>query len=207
MEKLQIIPIGDFMKKTIWIIIFLSLAIIIGFFIGQYLYNQEENKKEIENDIQKNSYNNLINNTNTLKIETSVSEEKISIKTEVIEEIYYRECDHLLKYMKKDIKNLINMTKEQLAKKYPEWEVKEFSKDKVVLYKEEADCCEEHFLIKDVDGFVTIYAMDNEEKIRELVKVTEIETKYLTETDQENLKEGIKVYTGQKLNKLIEDFE
>ena len=195
------------MKKTIWIITLLIIAIIIGFFVGKYLYNLEENKKELENDIQNTSYNNLINNTNTLKIETSVSEEKISINTEIIEEIYYIECDHLLKYTKKDIKSLINMTKEQLAKKYPEWEVKEFSKDKVVLYKEEADYCEEHFLIKDVDGFVTIYAMDNEEKIRELVKVTEIETKYLTETDQENLKEGIKVYTGQKLNKIIEDFE
>lgn len=207
MEKLQIIPIGDFMKKTIWIIIFLVLAIIVGFFVGKYLYNLEENKKEIENDIQDISYNNLINNTNTLKIETSVSEEKISINTEVMEETYYRECDHLLKYTKKDIKGIINMTKEQLAKKYPEWEVKEFSVDKVVLYKEEAGYCEEHFLLKDVEGFVTIYAMDNEEKIKELVKVTEIETKYLTETDQENLKEGIKVYTGQKLNKLIEDFE
>ena len=183
------------------------MAIIIGFFVGKYLYNLEENKKELENDIQDISYNNLINNTNTLKIETSASEEKISINTEVIEEKYYRECDHLLKYTKKDIKGLINITKEQLTKKYPEWEVKEFSKDKVVLYKEEPGYCEEHFLIKDEDGFVTIYAMDNDGKIRELVKVTEIETKYLTETDQENLKEGIKIYTGQALNKLIEDFE
>lgn len=195
------------MKKTIWIIIFLSLAIVIGFFVGKYLYNLEENKAELENDIQNISYNNLVNNTNTLKIETSVSEEKISINTEVVEEIYYIQCDHLLKYTKKDIKNLINMTKEQLAKKYPDWEIKEFSIDKVVLYKEEADYCEEHYLVKDVDGFVTIYAMDNEEEIRELVKVTEIETKYLTETDQENLKEGIKIYTGEKLNKIIEDFE
>ena len=195
------------MKKTIWIIIFFSLAIIIGFFVGEYLYNLEENKKEIENDIKNNSYNNLINNTNTLKIETNAYEEKISINTEVMEETYYRECDHLLKYTKKDIKGLINMTKEQLAKKYPEWEVKEFSKEKVILYKEEAGYCEEHFLVKDVDGFVTVYAMDNQEKIKELVNVTEIETKYLTETDQKNLKEGIRVYTGQKLNKLIEDFE
>lgn len=195
------------MKKTIWIIIFLSLAIVIGFFVGKYLYNLEENKAELENDIQNISYNNLVNNTNTLKIETSVSEEKISINTEVVEEIYYIQCDHLLKYTKKDIKNLINMTKEQLAKKYPDWEIKEFSIDKVVLYKEEADYCEEHYLVKDVDGFVTIYAMDNEDEIRELVKVTEIETKYLTETDQENLKEGIKIYTGEKLNKIIEDFE
>ena len=49
--------------------------------------------------------------------------------------------------------------------------------------------------------------MNNEDKINELIETTEIETKYLTETDQEDLKEGIKVYTQQKLNKLIEDFE
>ena len=49
--------------------------------------------------------------------------------------------------------------------------------------------------------------MDNEDKINEIIKTTEIETKYLTETDQEDLKEGIRVYTQQKLNKLLEDFE
>ena len=44
-------------------------------------------------------------------------------------------------------------------------------------------------------------------EIKERIKITDIETAYLPKTDQEALKEGIKVYSEQKLNKLIEDFE
>lgn len=193
------------MKKTIWIIGLLILAIVLGFFIGNYLYGSEEDK--LANDIEKITYNNLINNTNTVKITTSVPEEKISINTKVIEEIYYPECDHLLKYTKQDIKSLVNMTKEELAKKYDSWEIKEFSTERVVLYKEEAGFCEEHYLVKDEEGMVTIYYLDSKDEIIGLAKVTEIETKYLTENDQENLRFGIKVYSQQSLNKLIEDYE
>ena len=196
------------MKKTIWIVILLIVAIITGFFVGVHLYNKEKSKKQLENDIQNVVvYDNKVNNTNTVEIQTSMSEEKISINTEVVEEIYYVQCDHLIKTLRKDMKSLVNMTKEELAKKYPQWEIKEFSTEKVTLYKEEQGFCNEHYLVKDVDGIVTIYNMDNEDKINEIIKTTEIETKYLTETDQEDLKEGIRVYTQQKLNKLLEDFE
>lgn len=195
------------MKKTIWIIILLILAIIIGFCVGVYLYNKEENKKQLDSNVQNSLYNNTVNNTSTVEIQTSVAKEKISINTEVVEEIYYVQCDHLIRNTRKDIKSLVNMTKEELAKKYPDWEIKEFSTEKVILYKEEQGFCNEHYLVKDVDGVVTIYNMDNEDKINEIIETTEIETKYLTETDQEDLKEGIKVYTQQKLNKLLEDFE
>lgn len=196
------------MKKNILIVILLIVAIITGFFVGVHLYNKEKSKKQLENDIQNVVvYDNKVNNTNTVEIQTSMSEEKISINTEVVEEIYYVQCDHLIKTLRKDKKSLVNMTKEELAKKYPKWEIKEFSTEKVTLYKEEQGFCNEHYLVKDVDGIVTIYNMDNEDKINEIIKTTEIETKYLTETDQEDLKEGIRVYTQQKLNKLLEDFE
>lgn len=196
------------MEKNILIVILLIVAIITGFFVGVHLYNKEKSKKQLENDIQNVVvYDNKVNNTNTVEIQTSMSEEKISINTEVVEEIYYVQCDHLIKTLRKDMKSLVNMTKEELAKKYPKWEIKEFSTEKVTLYKEEQGFCNEHYLVKDVDGIVTIYNMDNEDKINEIIKTTEIETKYLTETDQEDLKEGIRVYTQQKLNKLLEDFE
>lgn len=195
------------MKKTIWILMLLILAIIIGFAIGMYLYSVENNEEQLISDTQNISYNNLINNANIVEIKTSVTEEKISVKTEVIEEIYYAQCDHLVRLTKKDIKGLINMTKEKLEKKYPDSEIKEFTAERVVMYKVEQGFCDEHYLVKDVDGFITIYAMDNDDNIRERIRITEIETIYLTKADQESLKEGIKVYTNQKLNKIIEDFE
>lgn len=197
------------MKKIMWIIGVLSLAIVIGFFVGIYMYNTEASEEQMKNDIQKIQSNNLINTTvvNGLEIETSAIEEKISIDTEVVEEVYYTECDHLVKDIRSNKNNIINMTNEELAKKYPNWTIKEFCGDKVVLYKEEQNYCGEHFLVKDIDGFVTVYSMDNENQIKERVKITDIETAYLPETDQENLKDGMKVYSEQQLNKLIEDFE
>lgn len=197
------------MKKTVCIIGVLILAIIMGFGIGIYMYNAEANEEQKENDIEKIDNNNLTNNNiiNRNEIETSVVEEKISVDTEVVEEVYYTACDHLIKDARSNIKNIVNMNKEELEKKYPDWQIKEFNKEKVVLYKEEQEYCGQHFLIKDVDGFVTVYNMDNNDKIKERIKITDIETAYLPETDQENLKEGIKIYSEQQLNKLIEDFE
>lgn len=193
------------MKKTVWL--FLVLAVVIGFFIGIYLYNVEENEEELENDIDTIENSIVLNNVNALEIETSVAPEKISVNTQVIEEVYYTECDHLISVTKKDIKSIINMTELQLERKYKDWEIKEFSTEKVVLYREEQNYCGEHFLVKDVDGLVTIYTMNNEEEIKERIEITDIETAYLPQTDQEDLVEGIRVYTQQKLNKLIEDFE
>lgn len=197
------------MKKAIWIIGLLILAIVIGFFVGIYMYNTEASEEQMENDIQKIQGNNLTNTqvVNRIEIETSAIEEKISIDTEVIEEVYYTECDHLVKNTRSNTKNIINMTKEDLQKKYSEWIIKEFSREKVVLYKEEQNYCGEHFLVKDVDGFVTVYSMNNENQIKERVKITDIETVYLPEKDQETLKQGIRIYSEQQLNKLIEDFE
>ena len=43
--------------------------------------------------------------------------------------------------------------------------------------------------------------------IKERVKITDIEVAYLPQKDQETLKQGIKIYSQQQLNKLIEDFE
>ena len=86
-------------------------------------------------------------------------------------------------------------------------EIKEFTSENLELYKEENDFCNEHFLIKDVDGLVTIYTLNSMDNVLEILETTEIETMYLTDTDRNNLKNGIKVYTKQNLNKVIEDFE
>lgn len=197
------------MKKAILIIGLLILAIIIGFFVGIYMYNTEASEEQMENEIKNIQGNNLPNTqvVNRIEIETSAIEDKISVDTEVIEEVYYTECDHLVKDTRSNIKNIINMTKEVLQRKYPDWIIKEFSREKVVLYKKEQSYCGEHFLVKDVDGFVTVYSMDNENQIKERVKITDIEVTYLPEKDQETLKQGIKIYSEQQLNKLIEDFE
>ena len=168
------------LKKVIWIIAIGVFTIGIGFLIGKNLLISKDNveyiAKETSNDVK-------INNVNNIKVEeilTSKPIEKVSVNTEIIEKTYYNECDHQIEYKLKDIKRYINMTEDEIKKEFPNWEIKEFSPEKVVLYKEENDFCNEHFLVKDEEGYVTIYTIDNNEKVLELLDKTEIATEYLT---------------------------
>ena len=196
------------MKKTIWII-GPVIAIILGFFVGRILYKEEE---KIENVAQKNvttniQINNVVKEKQNTEIPTSISKEKVSINTKITEQIYYKECGHLIETPIKNTDKYINMDSDDINKRFPQMEIKEFTSENLVLYKQENDFCNEHFLIKDVDGLVTIYTLNSMDNVLEILETTEIETMYLTDTDRNNLKNGIKVYTKQNLNKVIEDFE
>ena len=195
------------MKKTLWFIVISVIAIIFGFLVGRAFFKQKiSNLYSIENTSTNIEIKETIKSKNE-EIETSVPQEKISINTNIIEEIFYKECNHKIEYHLKNKDKYVNMTKERMQKEFPSWEIIEFSNDKVVLHKEENNFCNEHFKVIDEDGFVTIYSIDNNENILNFIDKTEIVTKYLTSQDQEHLKSGIIIYGMQNLNKLIEDYE
>ena len=196
------------MKKLIWVMVCI-IAIVLGFFVGKYLYKKEENNNNVnsQNTVTNTQINNTVEKVTNTEIPTSISEEKVSINTEIIEKVYYKECDHIIETPVKNIEKYINMDEEDIKKRFPGWEIEEFTPEKLVLYKQEEDFCNEHFLIKDVDGYVTIYTLNSLDNVLEILETTEIETKYLTDTDKKNLIDGIKVYTKKNLNKVIEDFE
>ena len=196
------------MKKVVMIIVISIIAVAIGFIIGIGILKPKSNDNRViakdETDVIK------LENVNTVQlreIQTSALEEKISVNTIITKITYYKDCNHQIENKTKDISKYVNMTKEKFQKEFPDWEIKEFNKDNVVLYKEEEDFCNEHFLVKNEDGFVTIYTIDNQERILELLNKTEIATNYLTKVDQDNLNKGMIIYTKENLNKLIEDFE
>ena len=196
------------MKKTIWVMVCI-IAIVLGFFVGKHLYKKEENNNNVnsQNTVTNTQTNNKIEEITNTEIPTSISEEKVSINTKIIEKVYYKECDHIIETPVKNVEKYINMDEEDIKKSFPGWEIEEFTPEKLVLYKQEEDFCNEHFLIKDVDGYVTIYTLNSLDNVLEILETTEIETKYLTDADKKNLIDGIKVYTKKNLNKVIEDFE
>lgn len=154
--------------------------VIIGFLIGRSIFKPVVDNSNIisqkENNLKKNNFINVEKNE---KIAVNTSEEKISVNTIIKKVTYYSNCNHNIELIIKDKKKYINMTKEMLQKEFPDWEIKEFNRDNVILYKEEDDFCNEHFLVKDEDGYVTIYTIDNNENILELLDKTDISTKYL----------------------------
>lgn len=135
------------------------------------------------------------------------TEEKISANAMLVLKKYYITCDHTINEYVEIPPELVNMTKEELQIKYPDWEVIGFTPEKVTLYKEFEDECGEHFKLRIEDGKVVVYIV-NEDGTQSLYEKTNISSEYLTETDLINMKEdGLEIYGREELNKIIEDFE
>lgn len=195
------------MRKHIIIILIIGLvaSIILGFYIHKL--NRIDEQIAFEAEFTRTKAENVIKDAENILQETSSSEEKTSPNTKLIEKIYYTDCDHLVQTEKKIKEKLINKTEAEFQIEYIGWEIQKFTQAEVVVYKEKIDYCNEHYLLKDVEGEIIVYALDKYDREREIVKETGIQTKYLPEADIENLKNGMNVYGNKELNQLLEDFE
>ena len=139
-------------------------------------------------------------------ISASSKEEKTSPNCTILLKIYYKKCGHLIEVKEKieDIND--NLTKEEVQKRFADWEIQKFTETEITLYKEVDDYCNEHYVLKEQEGNIAIYQLDanNNEK---LLEITNISTKYLEEGDLNKLKQGIYISTKKELNKTLEDFE
>lgn len=204
------------MKKS-WIILLALVIIIIGIIAGFFLFNKngKSNNNIIESEINTISekiedecteqYQELEKQAN-LQIETSSTEEKISPNCLITLKRYYNECKHTINEYIDVSKDLVNGTKEDLKKEYPNWEIKKYTSTEIVLYKEFESNCGQHFILKNDNGKITIYRV-NEKGEEEVYEETEISVEYLTETDKIEIQKGIRVNGIEELNQLIEDFE
>lgn len=204
------------MKKS-WIILLALVIIIIGIIAGFFLFNKngKSNNNIIESEINTISekiedecteqYQELEKQAN-LQIETSSTEEKISPNCLITLKRYYNECKHTINEYIDVSKDLVNGTKEDLKKEYPNWEIKKYTSTEIVLYKEFESNCGQHFILKNDNGKITIYRV-NENGEEEVYEKTEISVEYLTETDKIEIQKGIRVNGIEELNQLIEDFE
>ena len=93
-----------------------------------------------------------------------------------------------------------------LDTEYKDYEIKQFSAEKVILYKEIDKYCGNHFVLKEEEGVVAIYKIKNDGS-EELMDLTDISAQYLPESDRLKLKNGIKIYGEENLDKALEDFE
>lgn len=195
------------MKK--YIVIALILALIAGFILGLYLYKLKTANEQIafETEYRRLETKNVIENAENLLQETSSAKNKTTPNTKIIEKKYYNDCAHLGMTEKKIDEKLINKDESQFQIEYIGWEIQKFTPTEVIVYKEINDFCNEHYLVKEENGTVTVYALDKYGKEKELVCNTEIQTKYLTENDVENLKTGVTVYGKKELNRLLQDYE
>ncbi len=183
-------------------IILLAISVILGI----YVYNMQHTK---DSNIQDGAKLAQIYNQNKLSdelISTSSLEERISPNSVIIEKQYFKDCDHIIRNEIPVDENLINCTKEELAKKYSDWNIEEFTSSQITIYKENEGFCPEHYIIRENNGVLAVYTID-EDGLETLKQETEIQTMYLPQEDIEKFKQGMQVIGNSQLLDVLEDFE
>ena len=201
--------------KKIWMIIPIILVILIGIVVGRLIYNNNE-KLANKNNIIQNEINIASEKVTDDCIEeyqevqeevvANSQEEKISPNCLLILKKYYDECNHTINEYVDVPQDLVNGTEEDLKKEYPYWQIEKYSSNEIILYKEFNSNCGQHFVLKEDEGKIAVYKI-NENNEEEIYEKTEISVEYLYETDKCKISEGIKVNGIEELNQLLEDFE
>lgn len=193
-------------KYIIYILVSgLVASIILGFYLHKL--NKVDEQIAFEAEYRKLETENIIRQAENILVETSSTEEKTSPNAKIIEKRYYKDCEHIMQEEKAIEDKLINKTKADIQIEYIGWEIQKFTSNEVVVYKEVNDYCDNHYILKEVEGEIVVYKLDKYNNEKELIKQTGIQTKYFPQLDIEGLKKGIVVYSRKELNQLLEDFE
>lgn len=199
------------MNKTI-ITILSIIIIMVAVFTAITIY-KINNKDEIDNIETKIAEENILDDCTDEYEEiqeemsqASTNQEKISPNCFITFKTNYKKCGHETNQYEKIKDDLVNKTKEELQNVYSGWKIEDFSESNILLSKDEDGYCDEHYLVQDKEGKVTIYKILEDGK-KQIFQETEISTEYLSDFDKIQIKEGIRVNGKQNLNQLIEDFE
>ena len=202
------------MKKigiTFFVVIIFIMAVLIGYYVFTLNKIKDENEKLIElSEKGKESEEKILEITNENKIEdvkqVNSSSDKVSPHGILILKKHYKDCKHTINDYSQIPEELVNLTEKDVSEYYKDWELKGFSPNEIVLYKEVNGSCNEHYIVKEKDGFIAIYTVDDNGK--EILKEkTKISTEYLTQTDLIKIKDGIRANGREELNAVLEDFE
>ena len=138
--------------------------------------------------------------------ETYSEEEKLNFDAEFALKKYYKECGHYSLLYSQIPVEFINMSREDIEKNYPNWNIEEFNRDKLILSQNIEGFCDEHYVIMSDNNIIEVYKQKEKDNM-ELYKETGISLEYLSKEDIERLKNGIYIYGNEKLNSTLEDFE
>lgn len=193
------------MKK--WsIIIGISIIFILSIILGIYFYQINQKSEFTQQVEQLSKENNQVSEQNNQILTTTSDEEKTTPNTTFIIKKYYEQCGHTTTDYVEIPADFVNMTQKELEESYQDWQIKSFSSKEVTLFKYENGFCNEHYVLREEDGVIVVYIIDENgnEKLKEK---TGINTKYLPQTDLIAIKNGIYIYGNEELYTALEDYE
>jgi hypothetical protein len=180
------------------------ISVLIGYFIVKFYPVFVGNNQEIVKNISGNTVK--VETAEETVIETANLDEKLLPTASLILEKKYSDCKHTINIESELPVEMANLTENEIIENYSDWTVKDFSKDRVTLYKLADGLCNEHFVINSDEGIVTVFRLDSDYN-KSLYEKTNIFTEYLSEEDIKKLDEGIYVYGTSDLNSILENFE
>lgn len=189
---------------TLFILIFF-LCIGIGFYITRLNQLSNTNIKQTT-EISDGKVTDECTKEGEELLQANSTEKKVSPKAVFVIKRIYDECGHTTKNYLTAPDDAINKTEKEIKEIYKDWEIESFTNNEIVMTKHENGSCFEHYVLRDEDGQIVVYRIDeeNQEKICER---TGILTKYLPQTDKIQIQNGIFVNGKDALNRLLEDYE
>ena len=139
-------------------------------------------------------------------IEANAGEQKVSPNAIIVVKKHYAKCGHATKEYIPVTEEMVNLSKLEIEGLCKDWTLEGFSSSEIVVSKEEEGTCGEHYVLREEDGRIVVYNID-EENNEKIFERTGIITKYLPETDRINIQNGIFVNGKEALKRLIEDYE
>ena len=185
------------MKGLFKMCVALSIGFIVtmtGFWLGYKIYSPSDDNPMV--------YASDITNIALQPAEQAVVEEDTVIryiymyKGDGMEEIY----EDMPPYY------MLGKNEEELRLKLDKWQIDSFDSEMVVLSKEVEGKSNQHYVIKDYNGYVAVY-YNVDGNIDNLKEVTNTPTVSLGEYERKGITEGIYVDGRQNLLKIIENLE
>ncbi len=100
------------------------------------------------------------NELNSLEQENIQASSQESVRLSLMQvwfmKLNMRNVDMFQDSIKNITQDLVNKTERDINELYPDWAVKEFDSNELVLLKSESGECGEHYILRDVDGKVVV---------------------------------------------------
>ena len=190
------------------------VVFMLGLSIGVYesFSEKQEPKKEesgpkdsVQDVVIQNVQSEKKQEITPVRMEAFSTEERISPYARMMIEKKYTKCGHTTVSIIDVPKELVNLSEEELKEKYSGWTIKDFSPREFTLFRLIDANCEDHFVLKEKDGYLAVYSNLTEE-VQNLVKKTEILVEDLREEVKHDLEQGIEVYGEKNVEDRIEEF-
>ena len=186
-------------KRFPLVVSLLILALVFGsagFIVAYYKYSgqiaKERSERQKEQELlqalikaQEDSTHNIVENN---EIMVTNYNDITGSNTELIYRTLYTQCEDIIE-KQEPTPELIGLNKKWswkvLNKNQSDWEIENFSKEKVILLKQVNRVCPNHYLVTVNKGYIVIYKY-NEDGSKKLIEQTDISINILPTVDQEN---------------------